>query len=132
MTESSGDHPSGPAKARILIAEDDAEVASTLVNVLESNHYEISLAVDGEQALSLLLEKKFDVVILDLKMPKIGGFGILKYVKLNVPDTKVIILTAYADLKNIEECQRLGADHVIGKPYDLEMLFWTIDLVLKK
>jgi CheY-like chemotaxis protein len=130
--ENTDTSPSEKLKATILIAEDDPEVASTLLNVLVSHQYEVSLAVDGEQALTFLLEKKFDIVILDLKMPKIGGFGILKYIKLNVPDTKVIILTAYADLKNIEECQRLGADHVIGKPYDLEMLFWTIDLVLKQ
>jgi CheY-like chemotaxis protein len=131
MTNSETTSPK-PAVASILVAEDDPEVASTLVHVLVGHQYDISLASDGEQALSLLLEKKFDIVILDLKMPKIGGLGILKYIKLNVPETKVIILTAYADLKNIEECQRLGADHVIGKPYDLEMLFWTIDLVLKK
>jgi|WetSurMetagenome_2_1015567.scaffolds.fasta_scaffold925249_1 CheY-like chemotaxis protein len=130
--ENTDTSPSEKLKATILIAEDDPEVASTLLNVLVSHQYDVSLATDGEQALTLLLEKKYDIVILDLKMPKIGGFGILKYIKLNVPETKVIILTAYADLKNIEECQRLGADHVIGKPYDLEMLFWTIDLVLKK
>ena len=117
---------------KLLIAEDDKEVSDTLVAHLPDNRYQVSVAYDGEEALARLIEKKFDVVILDLKMPKVGGLGILKYIKLNVPSTKVIVLTAYADLKNIEECKNLGADHVIGKPYDIELLFWTLDLVSKQ
>jgi len=116
-------------KITILIVDDDKEVTQIIAQSLPHELYEADIAHDGEQALSRLIEKKFDVVILDLKMPIIGGYGILKYIKLNTPSTKVIVLTAYADLKNIEECKKLGAEHVLGKPFDLEMLFWTINLV---
>lgn len=119
-------------KASILVAEDDGQVGATLLEQLTNQKYDATLALDGEQALNQLINKKFDVVILDLKMPKISGYGILKYIKSSVPATKVIVLTAYSDLKNIEECKKLGADHVIGKPYDLELLFWTIELVIAK
>lgn len=119
-------------KVTVLVAEDDKEVATTLIEELTHHGYDAALAMDGEQALSKLIERKFDVVILDLKMPKVGGFAILKYIKSTAPTTRVIVLTAYADLKNTEECKKLGADHVIGKPYDLELLFWTLELVTKK
>jgi CheY-like chemotaxis protein len=116
-------------KIAILIADDDKEVTRIIAQSLSDEMYETDVAYDGEEALSKLIEKKFDVVILDLKMPKVGGYGILKFIKSNSPSTKVIVLTAYADLKNIEECKNLGAEHVLGKPFDLEMLFWTINLV---
>lgn len=119
-------------KVSVLIAEDDKEVGTTLLEQLTNQQYDTTLALDGEQAINQLINKKFDVVILDLKMPKVSGYGILKYIKSSVPATKVIILTAYTDLKNIDECKKLGADHVIGKPYDLELLFWTLELVMAK
>ena len=119
-------------KVSILVAEDDKDVGTSLLEELTNHEYDVTLVLDGEQALNQLINKKFDVVILDLKMPKISGYGILKYIKLSVPATKVIVLTAYGDLKNIEECKRLGADHVIGKPYDMELLFETLELVTAK
>ncbi|MDI6765432.1 MAG: response regulator [Bacteroidota bacterium] len=119
-------------KVSILIAEDNEQVGTTLLEHLTNKQYDATLALDGEQALNQMINKKFDVVILDLKMPKISGYGILKYIKSSVPATKVIVLTAYSDFKNIEECKRLGADHVIGNPYDMEILFWTIELVTAK
>lgn len=119
-------------KATILIAEDDKQIGTTLLEQLTNQQYDATLVHDGEQALNQLIIKKYDVIVLDLKMPKISGYGILKYIKSTIPATKVIILTAYSDIKNIEECKRLGADYVIGKPYDMELLFWTIELVIAK
>jgi len=120
------------SKISILIAEDDREVAESLNHILTERDYEVTLAFDGEAALSRLEEKKFDVAILDLKLPKVGGFQILGHIKNNIPSTKVIVLTAYADLKNAKICKNLGAEHVMGKPYDIEMLFWAIDMVTSK
>jgi len=117
-------------KIKLLIADDDKEVTRVIAQSLPQDVYEPDVALDGGQALSKLIEKRYDLVILDLKMPEVGGYGVLKYIKLNSPSTKVIVLTAYADLKTVEECKKLGAEHVLGKPFDLEMLFWTINLVL--
>lgn len=116
----------------ILIAEDDKKVAESLSHILSERNYEVIIALDGEAALSRLGEKKFDVVILDLRLPKIGGFQILEHIKTVIPSTKVIVLTAFADPRNTAICMDLGADHVMGKPYDIEMLFWSIDMVLSK
>jgi two-component system, NtrC family, response regulator HydG len=119
-------------KISILIAEDDKEIAESLDNILTERDYEVTVAFDGEAAVSKLKEKNFDVMILDLKLPKVGGFEILGYIRNNKLTTKVIVLTAYADIKNAKICKNLGAEHVIGKPYDIEMLFWAIDMVTAK
>ncbi len=119
-------------KHAILIAEDDKETSATLVEHITNEGYDTIAALDGEEAMSQLAKKKFDLVILDLKMPKVGGFEILSHIKKNTPSTKVIVLTAYADNKNTEICKRLGADHILTKPFDLEILFWTINMIIKK
>lgn len=120
------------SKISILIAEDDKEIAESLNNILTDKDYEVTVVYDGEAAISKLKEKQFHVMILDLKLPKVGGFEILGYIKTNRLSTKVIVLTAYADLKNAKICKNLGAEHVMGKPYDIEMLFWAIDMVTAK
>ena len=119
-------------KHAILIAEDDKETSATLVEHITNEGYDTIAALDGEEAMSQLAKKKFDLVILDLKMPKVGGFEILSHIKKNIPSTKVIVLTAYADYKNTEICKRLGVDHILTKPFDLEILFWTINMIIKK
>jgi CheY-like chemotaxis protein len=119
-------------KVSILVAEDNEQLGKILVQVLNDQQYDATLALDGQLALFQLIDKKFDIIILDLKMPKVSGYAILKYVKTTIPATKVIVLTAYASLSNIEECTKLGADYVIPKPYDQEVLFQAIELLLKK
>ena len=119
-------------KISILVAEDDKEVAASLFNILSDRNLDVSLSYDGEAALSELKKRQFDIMILDLKLPKVGGFEILAYIKNNELSTKVIVLTAYSDLKSEKISKNLGAEHVMGKPYDIEMLFWAIDMVLSK
>jgi len=116
-------------KLSILVAEDDKEIAASLNTVLTDNDYDVTLAYDGEAALSQLNEKKFNVLILDLKLPKVGGFEILSYIKTSKLSIKTIVLTAYGDYKHTKICKNLGASHVIGKPYDIEMLLWAINMV---
>jgi DNA-binding response OmpR family regulator len=77
----------------------------------------------------MLNEKIFNVLILDLKLPKVGGFEVLSHIKTSKLPTKTIVLTAYGDYKHTRICKNLGASHVIGKPYDIEMLLWAIDMV---
>jgi DNA-binding response OmpR family regulator len=121
-----------PANTTILIADDDKDLISTLCEYLTTERFIVTTAANGEEAISHLRQKKFDVAVLDLKMPKVDGFEVLKFIKTGCSDTKVIILTGYADLKNIVECKKLGADDVIEKPYDIGELLGAIEYVLKK
>lgn len=121
-----------PDKIQILVAEDDEQVRESLVSHLSEIGYNISSAASGNEAIPLLYGKEFNVVVLDLKMPYIDGFEVLKLIKSSFLKTKVIILTAYGDLKNITRCKELGADEVIEKPYGLTDLFDTIEEVMKR
>ena len=119
-------------KLQVLIAEDDNQLRETLAQHLSEEGYEVVTAANGNDAIPLLYGREFHLVVLDLKMPYIDGFQVLKVVKSTFPRTKVIILTAYADLTNITKCKELGADEVIGKPFNLSRLFVVIDDIMKQ
>jgi two-component system nitrogen regulation response regulator NtrX len=110
----------------ILIADDDPQIATTLAEHLTEQGYEVTTASDGDETMALLVKSQFALVVLDLKMPKVNGFGVLKFIKQANPSTKVVVLTGYADLRNAMECRRLGADDFIRKPYDLGDIIDTV------
>jgi CheY-like chemotaxis protein len=119
-------------KQRILVVEDDSPLREMLVQLLTTHGYEVREASSGNDAIPMLHGAEYKLIVLDLKMLYIDGFDVLKFVKSTFPETKVVVLTAYADLTNVQKCRKLGADDVIGKPYNLEYLFKTIERVLKK
>ncbi len=121
-----------PVDNTILIVEDEKELLMTLAEQLSLEGYEIATAADGEEALAALQKKKFSLVVLDLKLPKVSGFDVLKFLKQKSSQSKVIVLTAYADLKNVTMVKDLGADDVIEKPYELGDLIDAIHFVMKK
>ncbi len=121
-----------PANTRVLVVEDDKVLSATLAEQLSPEEYEASVVGDGEAAIEEVKKNPFDIVILDLKIPKIDGFQVLKFIKQSYPAVKVIVLTAYADLKNVSLCKELGADDIVEKPYELGDLFEAIDFVRRK
>ena len=70
------------------------------------------------------------LIILDLKMPKVDGWSVLAFVKQQLPSIKVIVLTAYADLTNAIRAKKMGADDFLEKPYDIDEITHTIDKLL--
>jgi DNA-binding NtrC family response regulator len=117
-------------KYNILSADDDEDLVNLLSRELSNVGYNVSVAFDGAQAITLSTEKKFDLAILDIKMPKKDGLEVLKFIKENSPSTKVIMLTAYADVANALAAKRLGAEDFLEKPYDLGELLSTIERLL--
>jgi YesN/AraC family two-component response regulator len=89
-------------------------------------------AADGLEAVTELGKKTFDLVLLDIKMPNMNGFEVLKVIKEKHAGTKVIMLTGFADLKNAIESKKLGAEDFVSKPYDLVDLLTTIDRVMSE
>lgn len=121
-----------PETASLLVVEDDKILSATLSEQLSLENFEVSVAGDGEAAISELKQKEFEIVILDLKIPKVDGFQVLRLIKQSYPSIKVIVLTAYADLANVSLCKELGADDIVEKPYELGDLFEAIEFVRKK
>lgn len=119
-------------KSRILVVDDEEALRTVLSTELNSEGYDVETASDGDEAISIVQNKKFDLLLLDIKMPKVDGFEVLKFVKKSFPAVKVIMLTGFADLKNAIESKKLGAEDFVSKPYDLVDLLTTIERVLSE
>jgi DNA-binding NtrC family response regulator len=119
-----------PKKSSILVVDDEDALRTVLSGELASEGYDVRTAADGDEAVSEMGKASFDLVLLDIKMPKVDGFEVLKFVKENHPTSKVIMLTGFADLKNAIESKKLGAEDFVSKPYDLVDLLTTVERVL--
>ena len=101
---------------RILIVEDNRPVANLIATSLNFGGYETSQVYDGQLALELLAEEPFDLLILDLMLPKVSGTEIIERVKET--EIPIIVLTARDDLGSKVQCLKTGADDYIIKPFD--------------
>ncbi len=116
----------------ILIVDDDINLCQALSDELREVGYETAYVNDGDQALLYLSDKPADLVLLDLKMPGKDGFEVLKEMNEKKINSKVIVLTAYADVKSAIDSAKMGASDFISKPYDFDELLITIRKVLQK
>lgn len=115
---------------RILIAEDEAPIANLIKTALSGSGYDCQWASDGAQAADLLEAQSFDLVLLDIMLPKIDGYELLEYCKsLDVP---VIFLTAKGQLEDRVKGLRLGAEDYITKPFELMELLARVETVLRR
>ncbi|GJQ19715.1 MAG: hypothetical protein HBSIN02_00700 [Bacteroidia bacterium] len=117
-------------KNKILVVDDEEALRTVLSAELEGEGYQVSTAADGDEAIKIIGSEQFHLILLDIKMPNVDGFEVLKYVKQHQPSTKVIMLTGFADLKNAIESKKLGAEDFVSKPYDLVDLLTTVERVL--
>ena len=105
---------------RVLLVDDEEEFVSALSERLMLRGIEVDSALNGEEALARLVEKEFEVVILDVMMPGLGGLEVLRQIKSNHPDTQVILLTGHGSTREGIEGMRLGAFDYLIKPVDIE------------
>ncbi len=101
----------------ILVVDDESMMRNLLEKILSRDGYSVLNAEDGEQALEVLRVQKVDILISDIKMPRLDGFGLLKTVKMEFPDLGVIMMTAYGDAFTVKDALLLGADEYITKPF---------------
>jgi DNA-binding NtrC family response regulator len=113
-------------KERLLFVDDEDELISALVERLELRGIDATGATSGDEALELLREDHFDVVVIDVKMPGIGGLDVLRTVSRRYPDVKVILMTGHGSSEDSEIGRRLGAVAYLQKPVDLEDLLATV------
>lgn len=119
-----------PVKPKILIVDDEEILRTTMTSELEGEGYQVYNAVNGQAAIDILSSNEFDLILLDIKMPNVDGFGVLRFVKDRWPKTKVVMLKEVGDLKNAIEAKNLGAKDSISKPYDPVDLLTTVERVL--
>ncbi|MBW1707314.1 MAG: response regulator [Deltaproteobacteria bacterium] len=117
---------------KILIVDDDKVIADILFDLIADEQRSVDVCYDGLAAIECIQKTSYDLIIVDLVMPKVGGLEILKYVKKTNPDSIVIILTGYASLETAIMAIREGAYDYIRKPCKLEEIKIVIDNAIDK
>jgi two-component system response regulator PilR (NtrC family) len=115
-------------KGKILIVEDEKSMREVLKILLEGENYLVTPAADGLEGISYIDKDIFDLVITDIKMPRIDGFELLRKTKEISPDTLVIMITAFGTTESAIEAMKLGAYDYINKPFKID----EIRLIVKK
>lgn len=119
-------------KARILIAEDDANIRLGLVATLESEGYEVVAASDGAQALKLYPQHKYDLVLLDVMMPKASGYDVCRDLRAAGAGVPVLFLTAKGEEVDKVVGLKLGADDYVVKPFGVHELLARVEALLRR
>ena len=115
---------------QILIADDDLSMRQALAESLESCGFEVETAENGADALLKFEKGKFEVVVTDMRMPKMTGMDVLRGIKKIAPQTPVILITAYGTVKTAVEAMKEGAAEFIMKPFSLDDLEFAVRNVL--
>src|SRR6267378_3282425 len=107
-----------PEKKQILVVDDESNLRRVLTAQLSRDGYEVHTAPDGEAGLQILREHHIDLVITDLRMPKMDGLELLRQALRTDPELPVVILTAHGTVDNAVEALKTGAFDYITKPFD--------------
>ena len=109
-------------KQTVLIVEDEPIVRESLHDWLSAHGYQVATAENGEQALQIIKQQSFGVVIIDLRLPDMDGNAVLEKAREYRPDLKCIIITAYPSEETTLNAMKLGAEDYIVKPFDPQEL----------
>src|ERR1700687_2667637 len=117
---------------RILVAEDDAALASFVKKGLESEHYAVDVSTDGEQARAMAGELDFDLLVRALPLPSLDGVTILRYLRTRKPSMPIMVLTGRTRVEDRVQCLDLGADDYLSKPFSFSELSARIRALLRR
>jgi two-component system, OmpR family, copper resistance phosphate regulon response regulator CusR len=117
---------------RILVVEDDAPLASFLRKGLEAEHYAVDVAADGELARQMALESAYDLMILDLNLPKLDGIAVLNSVRPKKPSLPVLVLTARCRIEDRVQSLDTGADDCLIKPFSFTELAARVRALMRR
>ena len=117
---------------KILLAEDEVDLNNVVTRYLKKNGYSVDSVLDGEEALDYLEYSEYDLVILDIMMPKVDGFEVIKKLRNKGNHTSVLMLTARDSADDKVKGLDLGADDYIVKPFDFNELLARIRAVVRR
>lgn len=119
-------------RPRILVIDDEAGVRELISDALSMSDFSSAQAIDGLEALSLLRREKFDLLILDINMPKLDGLALLEKLRSEGTSIPVLMLSARADKSDINSGLRIGADDYLTKPFSIEELVLRVKAILRR
>jgi DNA-binding response OmpR family regulator len=115
---------------KMLCVDDNEDLRESLKEQFVTENFEVDTANDGDIALELIKKNHYDIVLLDVKMPRMDGLTVLKEMRKLNKNPHVIMLSAVNDLPTAKECVSLGAKDYISKPYEPEELLHVVIKVL--
>ena len=117
---------------RILVVEDEKKINDIIVKTLKQEKYGVDSCFDGEEALDYIFSVEYDIILLDIMLPKRDGFEVLKSIRKNGIKTPVLFLTARDEIEDRVKGLDLGADDYLVKPFAFEELLARIRVLLRK
>lgn len=114
----------------VLVVDDERVVCNAIARQLQNAGYSVHVAYNGNDAINIVNEHTIDLALIDIRMPKITGFDVLRHIQENAPETKSIMMTAYADIKSAIDSISFGAVDIISKPVDVDEVILTISRCL--
>lgn len=117
---------------RVLLVEDEVRLANAIKHILESNKYVVDVCNDGESGLDYALSDVYEVIILDVMLPKLDGFSILKEIREDGQNVPILMLSAKSEITDKVQGLDLGADDYLTKPFDTEELLARIRAMTRR
>ncbi len=119
-------------KTRLLLLEDDLTLSETVVDYFEEQGFEVTAVYDGDEANDVIYEEKFDIFLLDVNVPSLNGFELLKSVREQGNTTPAIFITSLNSMNSLEEGFESGCDDYIRKPFELKELLIRVQTIIKR
>ncbi len=123
--------PENQKEPRILVCDDEEGVRESLRLIL-SDDYDLTFARHGAEALEQVSQKDYDLILLDIKMPRIHGLEVIKQIKKIRPQTPVIIVSGYQSTEIATEALKLGADDYVPKPFESSQILTAVQNALSR
>jgi DNA-binding NtrC family response regulator len=117
---------------KILVVDDDAIVIKSCKRILEAEGFEVLTVPSADEALEIIRKYDFDLLLVDVKMPKHDGMFLMREIKKDLPDTPIIVMSGYPTQETIADVLRLGATQFIPKPFRPDELVKLIRQVIQK
>lgn len=117
---------------KILVVDDDTDLRSCITSIFSENHYEVDEAKDGQEAVNRIHSRHYDLVLLDVHMPKMNGIEAIKEIKSYAPSIIIIVMTAFSNVRDAVEVTKQGAYHYLEKPIKTENLVYLVNKALHK
>ena len=117
-------------KKKALVIDDEQIVLESVSALLTDEGFEVDVSLDGRQGLDWAIERNYDVVLTDIRMPDIGGMKVLRDIKRINPTLPVIMITGYASVESAVQAMKLGAAEYIEKPFEPEQLLDAVSRAL--
>jgi len=117
-------------KNKALVIDDEQIVLDSVSKILKDENYEVDVSLSGREGLNQAIQKEYDIVLTDIRMPDIGGMRVLRDVKRSKPSLPVVIITGYASVKSAVQAMKLGAADYIEKPFTPDQLLKAVDAAL--